>query len=178
MRLRRARHRAPASSDLAVNYLEPAAIEARALGHNYVGTEHVLLVILTRPSSPAVSVLRQLGQAPDGVRDRLLSELPAPPGPTIDPEALATLGIDLDLVRARIEETFGEGALEHAGGGCMGVCPRLKRALAFAADDAAGARVDDDHVLAGLLAVEDSVAAGVLTEAGVTLADVRRLLEK
>ena len=34
-----------------------------------------------------------------------------------DPEALATIGIDLDEVRRRIEEAFGPGALERTRAG-------------------------------------------------------------
>jgi ATP-dependent Clp protease ATP-binding subunit ClpA len=177
MRLRRAR-RARSEMGPALAYLAPAAAEARTLGHNYVGTEHLLLALLARRSSAAVDALRELGIAPDDVRDRLLGTLGGRPQPRIDPEALATLGIDLDLVRDRIEEAFGRGALEQAGGGWTRVCPRLKRALVHAVDEARGAPLDDDHVLVGLLAVEDSVAAGILTEVGASLADVRDALEE
>jgi ATP-dependent Clp protease ATP-binding subunit ClpA len=176
MRLRRAQ-RAPSDMGPALAYLVPAAAKARALSHNYIGTKHVLLALLGRPSSAAVGALQELGIAPDDVRDRLLSKLGEPPQPRIDPEALATLGIDLDRVRGRIEDAFGRGALERAGPGCTSVCPRVKRALVYAVDEARGAPLGDDHVLVGLLAVEDSVAAGVLTEVGASLADVRDALE-
>ena len=35
------------------------------------------------------------------------------PTPQLDADALATLGIDLDEVRRRVEEVFGAGALER-----------------------------------------------------------------
>jgi hypothetical protein len=53
----------------------------------------------------------------------------------------------------------------------------VKLALTSAVDEAAGRPVGDDHVLVGLLAVEDSVAARALAEVGVSLADVRDALD-
>jgi hypothetical protein len=83
--------------------------------------------------------------------------------PKIDPEALAALGIDLETVRERLEETFGPGALERTPA-CLGICPRLKMALAYAVDHADGDPVTDQHILLGMLSVPDSVAARILTE--------------
>jgi hypothetical protein len=87
----------------------------------------------------------------------------------IDPQALAELGIDFDTVRDRLEQTFGPGSLERTRSGCLGICPRLKMALAYALDHAAGRPLGDEHVLLGMLSVPDSVAAGVLGELGVAL---------
>jgi ATP-dependent Clp protease ATP-binding subunit ClpA len=161
----------------ALRYLGPAAAEARALGCNYIGTEHLLLVLVARPSGPAAAVLERLGVGTDAVRERLLGMFRGADTPTIDPDALATLGIDLAQVRGRIEETFGPGALERAGGGCMGLTPRAKLALACAAEEAPDEPVRDEHVLVGLISVEDSLAARVLTELGVSLSYVRGALE-
>jgi hypothetical protein len=49
-------------------------------------------------------------------------------------------------VRARLEETFGAGALERTQS-CLGICPRLKLALAYALDFAAERPLGDEHVL-------------------------------
>ena len=73
-------------------------------------------------------------------------------------------------VRERLEETFGPGALERTRSGCMGVCPRLKMALAYSLDHAAQGSFGEEHVLLGLLSVPDSVASRVLSELGVSLA--------
>jgi ATP-dependent Clp protease ATP-binding subunit ClpA len=95
--------------------------------------------------------------------------------PRIDADALATLGIDLEAVRGRLEETFGRGALEQtragmleptAGIGC--VAPRLKVALVHSLDHAGEQPVQDEHVLLGLLSVRDSLAARALAELGVS----------
>ena len=45
--------------------------EARALGHNYIGTEH-LLVALAAGSSTAADVLAELGLAPESCRERVV----------------------------------------------------------------------------------------------------------
>src|SRR5262245_51111756 len=52
--------------------------------------------------------------------------------------------------------------LERSHASCLGICPRLKLALAFALDPAAGQPLDDAHVLRGMLSVPDLVAARVL----------------
>jgi ATP-dependent Clp protease ATP-binding subunit ClpA len=81
---------------------------------------------------------------------------------------LRWLGIDFDEVRERLEQTFGPGALERTRTGCLGICPRLKLALAYALDHAAEPPLGDEHVLLGVISVSDSVAARVLAELGVT----------
>jgi ATP-dependent Clp protease ATP-binding subunit ClpA len=152
----------------ALGYLRLAAAEARALGHDYVGTGHLLLVLLARPGGPATVALERVGVPAEQIRFRLRHELDEPAGPRIDPEALATLGIDLGCVRARIEEAFGPGALEQTKAGCMGISPCAKVALASAVGEAHGLAVRDDHVLVGLLHAEGSLAGRVLTEVGLS----------
>jgi ATP-dependent Clp protease ATP-binding subunit ClpA len=143
-------------------YLAAGAEQARRLGHSYVGTEHVLLALIRNPDGGATALLRQLGVSTETVEVRL-ARWPATSKPKIDPEALAALGIDLETVRERLEETFGPGALERTPA-CLGICPRLKMALAYAVDHADGDPVTDQHILLGMLSVPDSVAARILTE--------------
>src|SRR5436190_5704147 len=121
----------------AERYLLAGTDEARRLGHNYVGTEHLLSVLVRDPAAAATRLLADLGVTTDAVERALaawLKDTTAPP--TIDPNALATLGIDFEEVRERLEQTFGPGALERTRSGCIGVCPRLKRALAYSLDHA------------------------------------------
>jgi ATP-dependent Clp protease ATP-binding subunit ClpA len=150
-------------------YLAAGAEEARRLGHHYIGTEHVLSVMLRDPDSKALRVLANVGVSPAAVEAALACWLlNTTRSAKIDTEALAELGIDFDTVRARLEQTFGPGALERSSSSCLGICPRLKLALAFALDHAAGQPLDDAHVLLGMLSVPDSVAARVLARLGVT----------
>ena len=159
-------------------YLALGANEARRLGHNYIGTEHLLLVLVRDPAGTAARVLAQLSVSADSVERSLASRLGGVgAGAKIDPEALATLGIDFEAVRERLEQTFGPGALEHTRSACLGIAPRLKLALAFALDNAAGAPLADEHVLLGMLGVPDSVAARVLGELGVSLETAQAVVD-
>jgi ATP-dependent Clp protease ATP-binding subunit ClpA len=159
----------------AERYLAAGADEARRLGHGYIGTEHVLLALTRDPERRAAGVLRRLGVTYGDVRNSAcLAELWAP---RIDRDALAALGVDLDAVRERLEERFGEGALEEsragildqAGAGIRCVAPRLTLALARALDHAGERQLQDEHVLLGMLSIRDSLAARALAELGVSL---------
>ena len=160
-------------------YLTAGADEARRLGHGYIGTEHILSVLLRQPDSGAVRVLAQLGVSAGAVEAALGRWLPDNPRTAkIDGEALAELGIDFDAVRARLEQTFGPGALERSHHSCLGICPRLKLALGFALDHAAQRQLRDEHVLLGMLSVPDSVGARVLAPLGVTLETARTVVDE
>jgi ATP-dependent Clp protease ATP-binding subunit ClpA len=151
-------------------YLLAGAEQARRLRHNYIGTEHILSILIRNPDSAATHLLAQLGTTAEDVQAALACWLEdATPAGKIDPDALAALGIDFETVRDRLEQTFGPGALERCPSSCLGICPRLKMALACALDYAGEQRLDDEHVLLGMLSVPDSVAARVLCGLGVTL---------
>jgi ATP-dependent Clp protease ATP-binding subunit ClpA len=158
-------------------YLFAGAQEARSLGHSYVGTEHLLLVLLQKPDGRATFVLEQLGVS--------AAEAEAAIGPCldggtpkIDPDALATIGIDLEAVRRRLEQTFGPGALERSHASCLGVAPRAKLALAYSLDYAGSKPLGDEHILLGMLSVPDSLAARALRELGVSLEAVKAVVER
>jgi ATP-dependent Clp protease ATP-binding subunit ClpA len=157
----------------AERYLVAGADEARRHGCSIVGTEHVLLALLRGGGTGAA--LARLGVEPGEVEAALGCWLtPDPAPPKIDPEALAALGIDFDSVRARLERTFGPGALERTSASCLNVSPRLKLALAYAVDEAGGAPLGEEHVLLGMLLVPDSVVARVLGSFGVLPEDITR----
>jgi ATP-dependent Clp protease ATP-binding subunit ClpA len=94
-----------------------AQAEARRLGHQYIGCEHLLLAV-AGGAEPAGAVLREQGVTPERVEAEILRAIGR--GPAADPlggldrEALAAIGIDLDVVRARIEAAFGPDALTRA----------------------------------------------------------------
>ena len=122
--------------------LEQAGQHARELGHNYVGTEHALLVLVGRDDL-AAQVLAELGIT----RERLLSQL----GPMTDPRPYEQL-----CVVPRLKQ-----ALEHAG--------RI-------ADELGYRDPSTEHVLAGIVAVPDSMAVEMLVCLGVSAHDVRAAL--
>ena len=96
---------------------DQAQADARRLGHNYIGCEHLLLAAAAA-AEPASAVLRDQGVTPERIEAEILRA--AGPGQTADPlggldrQALAFIGIDVDVVRARIEEAFGPDALTRA----------------------------------------------------------------
>jgi ATP-dependent Clp protease ATP-binding subunit ClpA len=87
--------------------------QARGLGHNFIGTEHLLLSLLEPDSGGPAEILRDAGLRHDDVVaqiQRLIGSRPEPLGET-DAEALRAIGIDLDAVVAAVENLFGPGAL-------------------------------------------------------------------
>ncbi|WP_043182891.1 Clp protease N-terminal domain-containing protein [Streptomyces sp. NRRL F-5123] len=90
---------------------------ARRLGHNFVGCEHLLLAIVST-DQPASAVLREHGVTPQHVEDEIARQVGPGVGSrlfgTLNRDALASIGIDLDTVRAKIEESFGPEALARA----------------------------------------------------------------
>jgi ATP-dependent Clp protease ATP-binding subunit ClpA len=91
--------------------------DARRLGHNYIGCEHLLLAIAAA-TDPASAVLRDQGVTPERVEVEIVRIIgrgqKADPLGGLDRQALAFIGIDLDIVRARIEAAFGPDALTRA----------------------------------------------------------------
>ncbi len=82
--------------------------EARALRHDAIGSEHLLLSLL-RLDTPTTAVLRRHGLEHDAVVEAMAARAG---GEDLDGEALRSLGIDLDAVRDVAEATFGPGALD------------------------------------------------------------------
>lgn len=166
--------------------VELAQSEARALGHGYIGTEHLLLGLLGEEHGIAARALRATGLTVDAVRDevrRLVSgSLISEP----DAEALRSIGIDVERVRARVEESFGPGALERARfGGCRrgasrGYVPfscRSKKALELSLREAlhlGHSYIGTEHVLLGLLREGQGLAMQILTGKGVRPDQLRR----
>jgi Clp amino terminal domain, pathogenicity island component len=97
-----------------------AQSEARQLGHGFIGCEHLLLGVLAA-DEPAAAVLREHELTPERARTEVIrlvgagrASRPVDLLNVLDREALAAIGIDLDVVRSRIEATFGPGALARA----------------------------------------------------------------
>jgi len=104
-------------TDTARHVIVQAQHDARRLGHNYIGCEH-LLMAAAAAAEPASAVLRDQGVTPERVEAEILRAVgrghTADPLGGLDRQALALIGIDLDVVRARIEAAFGPDALTRA----------------------------------------------------------------
>jgi ClpA/ClpB-like protein len=104
-------------TDTARHVVVQAQEDARRLGHNYIGCEHLLLAAAAA-GEPASAVLRDQGVTPERIEAEILRTIgrgqTADPLGGLDRQALAFIGIDLDVVRARIEAAFGPDALTGA----------------------------------------------------------------
>lgn len=115
-----------------------------------------------------------LGHTHVGTEHALLGLLATDAGMAAD--ALRELGLEREAVLAGLGPS--EGPLRHD---CVGVRPRLKRALEGAGRIAAnlGHRpADTEHVLAALVADGDALATEIIGALGVTPEDVRRVLAR
>jgi hypothetical protein len=90
---------------------------ARRLGHRHIGCEHLLLALVAT-DQPAGAVLREYGLTPERVEEEIVRRVGLGAGASLfgglDRDALASIGIDLDAVRARIEASFGPEDLIQA----------------------------------------------------------------
>lgn len=183
----------------ATTVLETALEQARRLGHNYLGTEHLLLALVRHrellPESAAVML-------PDdaAMLSAVLDTLGAEPAAQ-DAELLKVVGIDLDEVRSAVRQTFGADALERLGrrrvhrpwqpwhrpsrrctsllAGAISVAPRVKQALERGLSDAARRQrdgIDPSALLLGMLKVEGAMSNKLLRRTGVDLAGLHALL--
>ena len=103
-------------TDGARHVVVQAQHDARRLGHNHIGCEHLLLAAVGA-GEPAAAVLRDQGVTPERVEAEIVRTIgrgSTDPLHGLDREALAAIGIDLDVVRARIEAAFGPDALDRA----------------------------------------------------------------
>lgn len=153
--------------------------EAVTLGHGFIGTEHLLLGILRLEDGFAREVLEHAGLTHATAKEAVLDALDAagvgrsalPPA-----DALASIGIDVELIRQRADETFGPGALRFPQ---PPFTPRAKKALEASLRTAvlfAHYAIEPEHLLLGLTGQTEGVAAKVLVEMGVDLAGTEHAL--
>jgi ATP-dependent Clp protease ATP-binding subunit ClpA len=164
-----------------------ASQQAQGLHHGYIGTEHLLLGILDDRSTRAARLLAERGVDGEWVRGEV-ERIVGRGDPDLDADALATLGIDLDAVRERVERTFGPGALSRRrtrrrGLVCTGPAipftPRAKKVLELSLREAVEMGDDfigSEHVLLGLAREGDGVAAEILRSRAVDRGVVRAAL--
>ena len=114
---------------------------------------------------------RALGHGHVGTEHALLALASAEGG------VLRDLGVTRDRILATSCMKPRHG--DHEPEDCLGVMPRLKQALEHGrriADGLGVRRADTEHLLAGIVAVPDSMAVEILRRLGVSAADVRAAL--
>jgi ATP-dependent Clp protease ATP-binding subunit ClpA len=94
-----------------------AQAHARRLGHRYIGCEHLLLAAAST-GEPAAATLREHGITPEAVEAEIIRLVGLGQAASLfsaaDRDALASIGIDLEAVLARIEAAFGADAFTRA----------------------------------------------------------------
>ncbi len=86
---------------------------ARRLGHHHIGSEHLLLAI-AGSDADAGELFRARGISPGDVEAAMRRLLDAGPIESLDRDALASIGIDVDLVSDRLQAAFGPDAVRPA----------------------------------------------------------------
>jgi ATP-dependent Clp protease ATP-binding subunit ClpA len=172
--------------------------EAKGLHHNYLGTEHLLLGLLRDSTSVGRQALDRLGIRLDDVRSEIVWMVGKGQPDALDEEdaaALRVIGIDLNEVRRRVEESFGEGALERVAPagrrgrrkacdssiGHIPFTPRAKKVLELALREAKAMRHDyigTEHILLGLVREREGLAAGILAERNASDERVRTIVSE
>jgi ATP-dependent Clp protease ATP-binding subunit ClpA len=181
-------------TDEARGLVMAAQEEARSLGHRCIGTEHLLLALLRPASGTPFVLLREAGMT----RERAVADLDRILGDQgrldmSDAAALEAIGIDLGAVRAKLEETFGPGALDplppprkrglfrHAvpppmRGEHLTFTARSKKILELALREALRLKhkfIGSEHILLGLLRENEGVGAKILADAGIDFSDLQ-----
>jgi ATP-dependent Clp protease ATP-binding subunit ClpA len=155
-----------------------AQLEARRLHHERIGTEHLLLSLLTQ-DTPTTAVLTRYGLTRDTVAVAVAGYVNKD---VLDADALNAVGIDLDAVRRSVEATFGPGALDRPGSsreptGHIPFSPRAKKVLELSLREALAMKsrsIADGHIALGLLREGEGLAMKVLADRGIDVADLRR----
>jgi len=181
-----------------VAVLQAGCAEARRLGHDYLGTEHLLLALVGRRGALPEPVAELL-PSEDAVRaalSRHVGERPSLP----QGELLATLGVDLGDVRAAVRRTFGPEAVERLRrpvhqpwqpwrrpsrrctsllAGTLLVACRAKEAFENARRDAERRQlgsIDPAALLTGMAEVQEAMANRLLRDSGIDLDQLRIIL--
>ena len=160
--------------------------QARKLRHEQVGTEHLLLGLLSRPETVSARALATHGITYERVREEIVRTRGDGTSGDIDAEALETIGIDLSAVREKIEEAFGVGALDREprrgrGGVLLSgrrapFSPRAKKTLELAVREAVALKsgnIRDGHILLGVIREGQGLGARILTDAGIDMSALR-----
>jgi ATP-dependent Clp protease ATP-binding subunit ClpC len=138
--------------------VEAAFEEARALGHDSLGDEDLLLGILRADEGIAAEVLSSLGVTLEGAREE--SE-------RMTSGALASVGISLEEIRRGAGDAF---EMRLSDDRKVPFSPRAKNALVGAREEMrrrGDRHLGAEHVLMGILGNEDGTAVRMLTRLGV-----------
>jgi ATP-dependent Clp protease ATP-binding subunit ClpC len=151
--------------------------EAITLGHDFIGTEHILLGLVRVREGLAGEILGEQGVTADQVRAETLRLLEAAGvsanGGREATEALAAIGIDVEEIRRRADDTFGPGRFRFPR---PAFTMRAKRVLELTlqqSTELGHEEIRTEHLLLGLLAEGEGVGVEALGAVGVDSAALR-----
>ena len=139
-----------------------AVDEALRLEHNYVGTEHMLLGLVSEGEGVAAQVLRNFGIELDKTRNEILSLLKQGQEKS-------------NPVLSKIKTAMMQGEIVLAGRQAV-LTRRAKKVIELAVDEARSLGhqyIGSEHLLLGILREGEGLAVGVLENLGVDLGKVR-----
>src|ERR1700743_1943820 len=131
-------------TDRARKVMQLANQEAQRFNHEYIGNEHILLGLVKEGSGVAANVLKNLD-------------------------------VDLRKIRLEVEKIVQSGP-DMVTMGKLPQTPRAKKVIEYSIEEARNLNhnyVGTEHLLLGLLREQEGVAAQVLMNLGLKLADVR-----
>jgi len=167
-----------------------AAEQARTHGHDHIGTEHLLLGLLGPDAGTSRQLLLDAG-LDAGRTEEEVQRRGRPSGffSNEEAQALRTVGIDVEAVLHRMEQTFGPDAVLPPPSPRRGpfrraraatrsrFTPRAKKVLELSLREAIRCRDDhigSEHILLGLLREGRGCAISILREADVDIDGLRR----
>lgn len=164
--------------------VETAVGAASSTGSATVDSRHLLLALVERDTAAAGDV-RAVGVDPATLAAALRSVLR---DGSLDAEALASVGIDLDAVRERADAVFGEGALDRSRRrpptGHLPFARDAKKALELALREAIrlrSNRIDDRMLLLGIVrdpgSPADTAVRAALAGVGSSVEALRAVVE-
>jgi ATP-dependent Clp protease ATP-binding subunit ClpA len=165
--------------------LELSLREALQFGHNYIGTEHLLLGLIREGDGVAATVLVGLGADLESVRQKVVQLLAGRPGSGVPPELLADPGTRAAVIATAVPYEPGQTSTSPGGELFRAALDRLVlrrftvsscRVLLLAESEAlrlGTTTVGPEHLLLGLLAEGEGAAAVALGAMGIDLATAR-----
>lgn len=122
--------------------------QALSLGHNYIGTEHILLGMIELNQGVAVTVLRKMGLNLENVRQQVIEQLGTGPANAVSADDIPQT--------PKVKRVLAFAGMEAAS---------LKHNY-----------IGTEHILLGILRDGDNVAAKILTSLGVDIKDCQRAI--
>jgi ATP-dependent Clp protease ATP-binding subunit ClpA len=165
--------------------LELSLREALQFGHNYIGTEHLLLGLIREGEGVAATVLVGLGADLESVRQKVVQLLAGRQGSGVPPELLADPGTRAAVIATAVPYEPGQTTTSPGGELFRAALDRLVlrrftvsscRVLLLAESEAlrlGTTTVGPEHLLLGLLAEGEGEASVALGAMGIDLVTAR-----